>query len=170
VFNFKKFNFYLNLTIFFLKKIKFKHHILTFINIITFKMPKGKQLTEFERGEIVGLRKANFSIREIAIILKRSKTAVENAINDYFKKDKTSAILRSGRPKKLTERNNRQIIKIVKKTPKITVKEITQELKELNISACESTIRHVLHFNNYYGRIAIKKPLVSEKNRKKRFG
>jgi transposase len=133
-------------------------------------MPKSKQLTEFERGEIVGLRKANFSIREIADILKRSKTTVEHIINDYFKKDKTSATLRPGRPKKLTKRDNRQITKIVKKTPKITVKEITQELKELNISVCDSTVRHILHSNNYYGRVAIKKPLVSEKNRKKRFG
>jgi IS30 family transposase len=47
-------------------------------------MPKGKELTEFERGEIIGLKKVNYSIREIANILKRSKTAVENTINDYF--------------------------------------------------------------------------------------
>ena len=54
-------------------------------------MPKGKELTEFERGKIVGLRKAKHSIREIAEILKRSRKAIENAINDYFKKNKTSA-------------------------------------------------------------------------------
>ena len=81
-------------------------------------MPKGKQLTEFERGEIVGLRKTNFSVREIADLLKRSKTIVDNIINDYFKKNKTSAILRPGRPKKLTEHDNRQMTKIIKKNLK----------------------------------------------------
>ena len=37
-------------------------------------MPKATQLSEFERGEIVGLKKANFSYREIARILNRSKS------------------------------------------------------------------------------------------------
>ena len=40
-------------------------------------MPKATQLSEFERGEIVDLKKANFSYREIARILNRSKSAVE---------------------------------------------------------------------------------------------
>src|SRR5207248_5522152 len=47
-------------------------------------MPKGNELSEFERGEIIGLKKANFSYREIANILNRSKTAVENTVNDYM--------------------------------------------------------------------------------------
>ena len=50
-------------------------------------MPRGTELSEFERGEIIGLKKANFSYREIANILNRSKRAVENTINDYFKKN-----------------------------------------------------------------------------------
>jgi transposase len=131
-------------------------------------MPKSKQLTEFERGEIVGLKKANFSIRQIAEILKRSKTAVENTINDYFKKNKTSAVPRSGRPKKLSEYDNRQIIRAVKENPKSTLSEITQHLVESNIIASESTIRRYLHSNGIYGRKAVKKPFVSEVNRKKR--
>jgi len=47
-------------------------------------MPKGNELSEFERGEITGLKKANFSYRDIANILNRSKTAVEHTVNDYF--------------------------------------------------------------------------------------
>ena len=47
-------------------------------------MPKGNELSEFERGEIIGLRKANFSYMEIANILNRSKREVENTVNDYF--------------------------------------------------------------------------------------
>ena len=70
-------------------------------------MPKGTQLTEFERGEIIGLKKANFSYQEIADILKRSKATVQNIIRDYFTKNKTSAALRPGRPKILSDRDNR---------------------------------------------------------------
>ena len=49
-------------------------------------MFKATQLSEFEHGEIVGLKKADFSYREIARILNRSKSAVEKTINDYFPK------------------------------------------------------------------------------------
>ena len=66
-------------------------------------MPRGTELSVFERGEIIGLKKANFSYREIANILNRSKTAVEHTINDYFKKNKTTAALKTGRPKKLSK-------------------------------------------------------------------
>ena len=79
-------------------------------------MSKGTQLTEFECGEIIGLKKANFSYQEIADILKRSKAAVQNIIRNYFTKNKTSAALRPGRPKILSDRDNRQVVKIIKKT------------------------------------------------------
>ena len=57
-------------------------------------MPKGNELSEFERGEIIGLKKANFSYREIANISNRSNTAVEHTVNDYFKKIKQLQLLR----------------------------------------------------------------------------
>ena len=89
-------------------------------------MPKATQLSEFERGEIIGLRKANFTYVQIAEILKRSKTAVQNTIKDYFKENKTSTASRPGRPKKLTVNDSRQVLKI-------TIIEICNELKESNI-------------------------------------
>jgi len=49
-------------------------------------MSKATQLSEFEPGEMFGLKKADFSYREIARILNRSKSAVEKTINDYFPK------------------------------------------------------------------------------------
>jgi hypothetical protein len=93
-------------------------------------MPRGTELSEFERGEIIGLKKANFSYREIANILNRSKRAVENTINDYFKKNKTTAALKSGRPKKLSRRDERQLVKAVKKDPKTTAYKLTKQLEE----------------------------------------
>jgi transposase len=131
-------------------------------------MPRGTELSEFERGEIIGLKKANFSYREIANILNRSKRAVENTINDYFKKNKTTAALKSGRPKKLSRRDERQLVKAVKKDPKTTAYKLTKQLEELNIISSERTIRRTLHSKNIYGRKAVKKPLISEVNRKKR--
>ena len=131
-------------------------------------MPRGTELSEFERGEIIGLKKANFSYREIANILNRSKRAVENTINDYFNKNKTTAALRTGRPKKLSTRDERQLVKAVRKVPKTTANQLSKQLEELNIIASEKTVRRTLHTKNIYGRKAVKKPLISAKNRKKR--
>ena len=48
-------------------------------------MPKGTELSEFERGEIIGLKKANFSYREIANILNRSKVQILTLLKIYGK-------------------------------------------------------------------------------------
>ena len=131
-------------------------------------MPKATQLSEFERGEIVGLKKANFSYREIARILNRSKSAVEKTVNDYVSKNKTTAALRPGRPKKLSDRDERQLMRVVKKNTKTTACKLVESLEKINIIASEKTIRRTLHSKNVYGRKAVKKPLISDVNRKKR--
>ena len=66
-------------------------------------MSKATQLSEFERGEIVGLKKTNFSYREIARILNRSKSAVEKTINDYFPRIKQLQLLDLAGFKKKTQ-------------------------------------------------------------------
>jgi IS30 family transposase len=45
-------------------------------------MPKAKQLTEFERGQIAALNSAGKSHRQIAATIGRSKTAVTNYLAD----------------------------------------------------------------------------------------
>ena len=60
-------------------------------------MSKATQLSEFEHGKIFGLKKADFSYREIAHILNRSKSVVKKTVNDYFSKNKTTPALRPGR-------------------------------------------------------------------------
>ena len=131
-------------------------------------MPKVFQLSKFECREIIGLKKANFSYREIARILNRSKSAFEKTVNDYFSKNKTTAALRPDRPKKLSDRDERQLMKAVKKDTKTTAFKLVKSLEELNIIASEKTVRRTLHTKNIYGRKAVKKPLISEINRKKR--
>ena len=46
-------------------------------------MPKGTELTDFERGEIVGLHKGGFSYEKIEKILDRSKTTICNVIKKF---------------------------------------------------------------------------------------
>ncbi len=130
-----------------------------------------KELTEFERGEIIGLWKGKHSLRDIEKILNHPKSTVHNIIDNYKKQNLTTAMSRSGRPKLLTERNTRQLTKIVKNNRNNTLDEITEELNSsLNLSVSKRTVQRTLHQEGYHGRVAKKKPFISEKNRKKRLG
>ena len=77
-------------------------------------MPKSKELTEFERGKIVGLSKINLSVRKIAAVLLLKKSTVQDIINKYRRHGLVITILRRGRPPILTSQNTRALIKIVK--------------------------------------------------------
>jgi transposase len=132
-------------------------------------MPKGCELTEFERGEIIGLWKGGHSERNIGEILDRPKTTIHDIITNYKNSQQITAAPRPGRPPKLTERNIRQLVRIVKEDRQQSLDEITKKFNEsLSISVCPSTIKHVLHYEGYFGRAGKRKPLVSEANRKKR--
>jgi transposase len=68
-------------------------------------MTKTRELTEFERGVIIGLKKSKKSIREIEKITGYSRNAIFNIINNYEKKGLTKPMSRSGRPHKLSQKN-----------------------------------------------------------------
>src|SRR5437588_860949 len=126
-----------------------------------------KELTEFECGEIIGLWKGKHSLRDIGKILNHPKSTVYNIIDNYKKQNLTTAMPRSGRPKLLTERNIRQLTKIVKNNKNNTLDEITEELNSsLNLSVSKRTVQCTLHQEGYHERVA-KKTFISEKNRKK---
>jgi transposase len=131
-------------------------------------MTKTRELTDFERGSIYGLWKGKrHTIREIVEVLGIPKST----ISDNIAKCKNTTKLRTGRPQILDERDKREIVKIVKRKRKIAVEEIKDEFnigKPIEVST--RTVQRALHSKGYFGRVAKKKPFVSEQNRKKRFG
>jgi len=134
-------------------------------------MSKRRELTDFERGEIVGLSKGGFSQRNIAEILGFPKSTVGEVIKKYNEQGLTTVPPRSGRPKILTERDNRHLIKIAQENRSKTLEELTENFNtSIAISVSSRTVQRTLHKEGYSGHAAKKKPFVSEKNRKKRYG
>lgn len=135
-------------------------------------MPKRQELTDFERGEIIGLFKANkFSYKDIAEILDHPKSTVGDVIKKYNEEGLTTTKKRSGKPKKLTNRDERSLVKIIKENRGNTLEEVTEKFNTaMKISVSNRTVQRTLHKMGYSGHAAKKKPLVSEKNRKKRLG
>lgn len=132
-------------------------------------MPKSCELTSFERGEIVGLSKGGHSVRNISKILDKPKSTVQDVITKYNEENRTDSAPRSGRPPALSERDKRQLGRIVRQNRKQAVEEISEQFNQgLTISVSSRTVQRTLHTMGYYGRTGRKKPLVSEVNRKKR--
>lgn len=131
-------------------------------------MPRATELTDFERGMIIGLHLGGkHTHQEIAAIVRRSKGAVQGVIERYVDGGFTTATQRSGRSSKLSKRDERQLVREVKKDRSITLEPLTEAFnKSLTISVSSRTVQRTLHNYGFYSRVAKKKPLVTEKNKK----
>src|SRR3954451_16534854 len=104
-------------------------------------MPKTRELTSFEREEIVGLLKCGYSVRNISEILSIPKSTVHDVITKYNEENCTNTAPRSGRPPALSEQNKRQLERIVRQNRKQAVEEITEQFNQsLNISVCSKLL------------------------------
>lgn len=83
-------------------------------------MGKAKSCTPAERKAIVELNKSGLSYQRIATQLKCSKKKVFDAISHFRTYETTENVPRKQRPRKTTERIDKQIVRIAKKDPKKT--------------------------------------------------
>lgn len=94
---------------------------------------------------------------------------MQSIINRFKGKEVPISNKRSGRPKKLTPREERFIVNIIKKNQKTTSSEISSQLEEyFNNSVSHRTVRRVLHRAGYRARVPRKKPHITKVNRMKR--
>lgn len=100
-------------------------------------MPRGKTLTEKEKGAIEAYWKSGESMRAIARKINRSHHVVQNFLAnpaEYGTKK------HPGRPSKLSPRDKRKIIA----TASNTTKSLTQIRNDCNLNVSRETIRRVL--------------------------
>ncbi|GBN61047.1 hypothetical protein AVEN_131411-1 [Araneus ventricosus] len=68
-----------------------------------------QQLTEFERGRVVGLREGGFSFSDIAERLGRNVSTVHDCWQQWSREGTASRRPGSGRPRGTTEREDRRV-------------------------------------------------------------
>src|SRR5690349_19495866 len=122
-----------------------------------------------KRVQVMTLSKQGVSNREIAKITGltvRGIQHIKKRVNlTHSFKDRP----RSGRPRKLTERNKRLISKLLKKKETRTATTIAKSLKtHNNINVCRRTVSNALKTMGYSCRIKKKKPKLTEKHKKAR--
>lgn len=132
-------------------------------------MPLNRELTDFERGRVIGQWDCGKNAREIAEALGLSQSQVTRAINAFKDSQRTTVQPRSGRPRSMSDRNVRYLAQEVRKNRQITADELAQYMDEsLDISVTERTIRSYLYEAGFHSRVGKRKPFISENNRKKR--
>jgi len=130
-------------------------------------MVKKKELSDFERGKIIGFYEGGNSERAISKKTGHGKTTIHNIITKYHETGRFTVASRSGRPKKLTERDKRHLKTIItqnRREPVAKIHEIFNESTGNEVSNC--TIRRTLYEMGYHSHTALRKPNVSEANRK----
>ncbi|GFV48654.1 transposable element Tcb1 transposase [Trichonephila clavipes] len=86
-------------------------------------------LSEFEKGMIVGMRCTGCSVTETAICLERARSTVSAVMTAYKKcGNVTSGKHNSGRKRKLTDRDKRVLTRIVARKRKQSLSQITSEV------------------------------------------
>ena len=139
----------------------------SYINPIIKMPPKTdrRELEECTKENIIGMRMAGLSGRDIASNL----GLIQSTVNRVIKRHETSGSVengpRSGRPKMLTERDNRHLINNMKKDRRSTIRELGEELPS---KPSQATVRLSLHHYNFHSRIAAKKPFICARNQGKR--
>ena len=121
------------------------------------------------REEIILLRNKGRSYRQIGADLKLNYSTVRYIIK---KREETGSVenkARSGRPKKLSTRDRRQIVRSVQNKPFTSAQSLANDIASSSGKVvCAQTVRNVLHNVGLHGRTARKKPFISEANREKR--
>ena len=121
-------------------------------------------LSDFQKGQIDGARMAGGTVAETAQLLGISRDTVSKVMTAREKYSKnSSAKHKSGRSSSLSEMERRTLTRIVSIDHKTTSGKIKTELNEhLDRSVLTKKIRWEWHKSGFYGRTAIKKPLLTQ--------
>jgi IS30 family transposase len=102
--------------------------------------PRRPQLTEFEKGLIVGLAQPQMSAKAIASHLQRHTTTITTILARYDESGETSRHVGSGRKRKTSETTDRRIVRAVKIDRTVSGKQLKKDLDLDDVS--ERTIRN----------------------------
>uniref|UniRef100_A0A8R1HYW8 HTH_Tnp_Tc3_1 domain-containing protein n=1 Tax=Caenorhabditis japonica TaxID=281687 RepID=A0A8R1HYW8_CAEJA len=127
-------------------------------------MARAPFLTSVEQAKVDVMHQLGLKLHEMSRQLGRSRNAIRRYVNDpinYGKNQKQFA----GRQKKLTSREERNIIKTVSNSPK----SLNEVKRELNLCVCRSTVHNVINRSNTIVRQKMMKvPKMTSEHKEKR--
>ena len=133
-------------------------------------MGKAK-VTNAQRSEIIGLWRAGaFSKRKIGGIVRVSEKCVRTTIKNFEASGAALEATRSGRPRKLTDRQERYIFRKARVNYKWSFRDLANDFNQncSSISVSRYTVRRILLRFKIESHLAVRKPLLTVGDRLKR--
>lgn len=132
-------------------------------------MGKNPEIPVAVRKRLVQLVQAGTPMAQVAKQLSVSRSSVWRAVQRFRKEGSMNTLPRSGRPRMTTEREDRILRRLSVANPMKTAPDLKREMVVSEGTRCSvRTIRRRLCMFGLYGRHAVKKPLLSLKNRRAR--
>ena len=151
-----------NLDLVFLLPYYFAKNPLHLLAIMT-------ELTEFERGIIIGAWLFDHSEWEIEAKTGYAKSTIHDTIERYRETGGATSRPRSGRPQLLSDRDKWHLVRIVQSNRQQSAKQARNNfVQSSGTVASLSTVRRALYEAGYHSRVAVRKPFISVKNRQDR--
>nr|XP_054749652.1 uncharacterized protein LOC129255120 [Lytechinus pictus] len=121
-------------------------------------MGKSKQYTEDLRQRVVELHKSGSSLGVISKTLIMPHASVQTIIRKHKTLGTVQNLPRSGRKRKLNRTAEGRLVRTDQLNPRMTKKEICQDLEASGSKLSPSTIKRVLHDHGLRGCRTRKKP------------
>ncbi|CAK9810894.1 Transposable element Tc1 transposase [Anthophora plagiata] len=129
-------------------------------------MPKMRELTLAERSQIFYRRINGDSLKKIALDSNISAEGVRKIVHRLEQNGTAENQPKSGHPRKTTRKQDRVIVREVKKNPLVSTKQLKSDL---NLPIEEIQIHARIKQVGFLERISKKQPFISKINAKKRF-
>lgn len=132
------------------------------------KRKKTKELSEDLRSKIVRKHGQSQGYKSISKDLNVPVSTVRSVINKFKAHGTVANLPRCGRKRKIDERFQRKIVRMVDKEPRLTSKQVQAVLQSEGTTVSTRTIRRRLNEKGLYGRIPRKTPLLTQRHKKAR--
>ncbi|KAL6466679.1 hypothetical protein MHYP_G00244830 [Metynnis hypsauchen] len=127
-------------------------------------MGRSQELSDFERGAVIGCHLCSKSSREISSLLNIPQSTVSCIISKWKRLGTTATQPRSGRPRKMTEQGQRMLKHIVRRGHQLSAESIATDLQtSCGLQISTSTVRRELHEMGFHGGAAASKPYTPKR-------
>uniref|UniRef100_A0A3Q2W3X4 Tc1-like transposase DDE domain-containing protein n=1 Tax=Haplochromis burtoni TaxID=8153 RepID=A0A3Q2W3X4_HAPBU len=132
-------------------------------------MGRSQELSEFQRGTVIGCHLSSRSSREISSLLNIPQSTVSSIITKWKRLGTTATQPRSGRPRKITKRGKWMLKHILRRGSQLSAESIATDLQtSCGVQISSRTVRRELHEMGFYGCAAAPKPYITNRNAKHR--